>query len=219
MPSSSEADQPPADADETQAKPEPKTEPKHWLEYAIFVFVVATAAATGAAACYTRQQWLTALDQEKRSLRAYVAVSTTDPIKIDSQKMTITVDNFGQTPAKDITMFSSWEFMPFGEPLPSDFGFPEKPGCSAPTGQDKVKPGIGILMPKNPLAGTHNHCPDELAYLLQAERKELNAFYYGHIEYSDIFNERHHTTFCFLYWPFEQRSIVCDRHNEIDPDE
>lgn len=215
MSSSGEADQPPADADKPQAKPEPK----HWLEYAIFVFVIATALATGAAAYYTRQQWLTAADQEKRSLRAYLAINTTINIKIDTQKMKISVDNFGQTPAKNSTMFSNWKFLAFGDPLPPDFNFPEAPGCTAPTGQEKMFPGIGIILPKNPVAATRNHCPYELAYLQAAERKEINAWYYGHIDYSDIFNERHHTTFCFLWWPFEQRSIMCDRHNEIDPGE
>jgi len=104
MSSGSEAHQPRTSA---------KAEPKHWLEYAIFLFVIATAIATGFAAYYTRQQWLTAEDTEKRSLRAYIAISTTIPIKMDSEKIVITMDNFGQTPAKDVVSFSKLDFGDF----------------------------------------------------------------------------------------------------------
>jgi hypothetical protein len=47
---------------------------KHWLEYAIFGFVIVTALATGYAAYYTKNQWVTMEDSEKRQLRAYVGV-------------------------------------------------------------------------------------------------------------------------------------------------
>ncbi|MGP0089478.1 MAG: hypothetical protein ACLPKB_05900 [Xanthobacteraceae bacterium] len=57
------------DAEDQTRKPQ---EDKHWLEYAIFVFVVLTAAGTIGAAYYARNQWLTADDTEKRENRAYV---------------------------------------------------------------------------------------------------------------------------------------------------
>ena len=49
-----------------------KREGKHPLEYIIAVFLVLTFIATSIAACYTRKQWITADDAEKRSLRAYL---------------------------------------------------------------------------------------------------------------------------------------------------
>ena len=52
---------------------------------------------------------------------------------------------------------------------------------------------------------------------MKAERKELSAWLYGHIDYLDVFDEPHVTTFCALYWPFESTNVLCDRHNEIDP--
>lgn len=61
MPSCSEDNRPNADNHDCPAK----REGKHPLEYAIFVFVVLTAFATGAAAWYTRQQWLVYRDTEK----------------------------------------------------------------------------------------------------------------------------------------------------------
>jgi hypothetical protein len=214
MSSRGEADQPPARHYQKKAKPEPK----HWLEYAIFIFVIGTALATGAAAYYTRQQWLTAVDQEKRSLRAYVSFDAATPFHFDSEKMAFTLENFGETPAKDIAVFSNWEFLPFGEQLSKNFEFSEKAGCSWPQGQKRMQPSISIILPKNSVSASHYHCPEEVAGLVRAEKKEANAWLYGHIDYSDIFNERHQTTFCLLYWPFEQKSIFCDRHNEMDPE-
>jgi hypothetical protein len=50
----------------------PKRKESNPLDWAIFIFLVITALATAAAACYTRKQWLTASDTERRQLRAYV---------------------------------------------------------------------------------------------------------------------------------------------------
>jgi len=43
------------------------------------------------------------------------------------------------------------------------------------------------------------------------------AFYYGHIEYADIFGKLRRTDFCFSYKV--EGMPLCDPHNEIDPDE
>jgi hypothetical protein len=53
--------------------------------------------------------------------------------------------------------------------------------------------------------------------LQRAERQELTAFLYGHIEYSDVFDKKRHTNFCYLWLP--GGSALCERYNEIDPDE
>lgn len=97
-----------------------KAEAKHWLEYAIFIFVIATAVATGAAAYYTRQQWLTAEDQERRSLRAYISakIEKYPDIMHDSWDMTVVFKNHGQTPALNV---STWIQAILGQnPLPSE---------------------------------------------------------------------------------------------------
>jgi hypothetical protein len=108
-------------------------DPKHWLEYAIFFFVVATAIATAAAACYTRNQWLTAQEQlavmadtERRQLRAYVLPTARGQIdNFGTEKpviATLEFKNSGQTPAYNlrIRMFLSAGTMPPStNPLPN----------------------------------------------------------------------------------------------------
>jgi hypothetical protein len=181
-----------------------------WLEKsAVAIAVLAFLAAAG-------QGWI-ARDTEKRQLRAYLAISSTNSVTYTPQKMDILIDNFGLTPAKNVRVFSSWEFLPFGQVLPNDFTFADKPGCGVMANQKNMQPGVSLIMPKNAIPASHDYCPDEYANLLKAERKELNAWLYGEIDYLDVFDEPHKTTFCGLYWPFEAVNINCDRHNEIDP--
>src|SRR3954451_17282828 len=74
---------------------------KHPLEYAIFAFLVLTFVATSVAACYTRNQWITAADAEKRQLRAYIFldIATMSDFGVSQKPMVkMTLKNFGQTP-------------------------------------------------------------------------------------------------------------------------
>jgi hypothetical protein len=124
----------------------------------------------------------------------------------------LTMDNFGQTPANHVKFFSNWEFLRIEQQLPKDFSFPEKKGCEE---SQNVMLGDGPIFPKNALPARRLHCPDEINNLRRAARREINGFYYGHIEYEDIFGKQRRTNFCFLY--ISGGSTLCDRYNEIDP--
>jgi hypothetical protein len=84
-------------------KPTPNDK-KHPLEWAIAFMLFGTLIATGFAACYTRKQWRTASDQEQRSLRAYVMVQSSEIGVKDTGELTatITIKNFGSTPAYNV---------------------------------------------------------------------------------------------------------------------
>jgi hypothetical protein len=186
-------------------------ESKHPLEYAIFAFLVLTAVFTGIAASYTRKQWITADDAEKRSLRAYVGAGLVSVGK-DPPQIGIAIENHGQTPAINVQVFNSWHETPNGEYLPSDFSFPDKEECP-----DALK-SIALLYPKAPpafsVAATPN-CKTPWATVIRALSGASTLYLYGHIDYLDMFRERHTTTFC-LTWA-SGVSSYCPRHNEIDP--
>ena len=86
-----------------------RRERKHPLEYLIFVFVVATAVATGFAAYYTGQQWKTAHDTLVVSERAFVdfgganAVVGRDPDPKKSEVLTVftSITNSGKAEQRD----------------------------------------------------------------------------------------------------------------------
>jgi hypothetical protein len=161
-------------------------------------------------------------DTAKRQLRAYVAFSTTNGFKITPTELIAIIQNFGQTPAKDATIWGSWEFVPFGDDLPEDFLFLVKPPCGGnppgPDGGQHVLPGPITVYPNNPTPAHKFHCPQDAADLKRAANNELNAFLYGYISYLDIFDDRHRTNYCFFCLPAIQTGLQCNRHNEFDPE-
>jgi hypothetical protein len=194
------------------------TEKKHPLEWATFLMLLGTLIATGLAANYTRKQWLSAEDTERRTLRAYLAI--TPNLKVDRTKTEFSIDNFGQTPAKTVQIWGNWEFVPFGEDLPADFAFRVKPPspCSELPGQSMAR-GPLTVFPKSALEAALYHCQSQLFDFAFTNQKQSNAFLYGYISYLDIFNMEHRTNYCLLYYPAIRMAVFCSRHNEIDPDE
>jgi|SRR5579862_209379 len=167
-----------------------------------------------AAAIYSA--W-TSRDTEITSLRAYVSFDASKVGVTDTETM-LFLDNFGQTPAKDVHIWSSWEFVPFGEDLPADFLFLVKPPCGGGPPKQKIVPGPITVWPKNPIRSHGYHCPDDAVQLKRAANNEINAFMYGFITYLDIFDRQRRTNFCYLYYPAIGTALMCSRHNEIDPE-
>jgi len=153
---------------------------KHWLDYATALFAFIAACGAIGAAVYSQRQAAIASDAEEKSLRAYVWFDSATKISIDGGKLTALFNNFGQTPAKQIRSVASWEFVQYGQQLPVDFKFPEKPRCDGPQGQ-ALNRGILAIFPRNPVPAIHYLCNSDIVNLARAAKKELNAFYYGHI--------------------------------------
>jgi hypothetical protein len=180
----------------------------------IALFTAGLFAATLGLWLATNDLVLDAKEASERQLRAYVGISAATPIHVEATRISITMDNFGQTPANSVKFFSNWEFLPKGANLPADFDFPEIDAC--PENKNEMLSN-GPIWPKNILIAQRLHCPGELEKLKQSEHGELEAFYYGHIEYLDIFRKPRRTNFCFLHGI--DGMTLCDHHNEIDPDE
>jgi len=171
----------------------------------------------------TLRLWLATTDlvngadiNAKQQLRAYVFFDATR-VEISDTELTMYVDNFGQTPATDVAIFSSWEFVKYGEDLPDNFQFLVKPPCGNSPPNQKMLPGPLTIFPKDTYPSHYFNCPAEIFDVSRARNKQLNAFMYGFIRYMDIFNEPHRTNFCFLYVPTTGTSLFCNRHNELDP--
>jgi hypothetical protein len=95
-----------------------KKETPHPLEWIIGVLLLFTLIATSVAACYTRKQWITADDQERRSLRAYVFVESATILNADGPVYTvkIRIKNTGQTPAYNVRHWLATGVAEFPEP-------------------------------------------------------------------------------------------------------
>jgi hypothetical protein len=172
---------------------------KHPLDYAIAVFVVLTALATGFAACYTRRQWLTMDDTEKRQLRAYVIVSSARFAKDESGNIKYgvvsasgakelmiyyDVSNEGTTPAYDVH-----RVIGISEP------FVHK------TLEFNYTDGTAAYLSKKQTFG-----PVRTTGLFQNQIDEIMSgkaplVFAGQITYRDIFDNTWPTNFCFKYAP------------------
>jgi hypothetical protein len=194
MSSSGEADQSAADAN----KPQANAEPKHWLEYAIFVFVIATAIATSIAAYYTRQQWLTAEDQERRSLRAYVSVVVDQYPDISKEHMDIGViyKNRGQTPAFNL---HAWLLMTTDNyPMPEKVFYDGREMFSRLMANEE-----SVLFPGAEFKGATAEGMDQFGFtntLSPAERDAIRAgwrtmWVFGEVTYRDTFGTDRFTRF------------------------
>jgi hypothetical protein len=77
-----------------------------------------------------------------------------------------------------------------------------------------------VLYPKAPPAfsvGATAQCAAVLAKIARAASGQSTLYFYGHIDYLDVFKEKHTTTFC-VGWA-SGTSAYCDRHNEMDAKE
>jgi hypothetical protein len=166
---------------------------KHWLEYAIFIFVVLATIGTVAAAYYARQQWLTAQDTEKRQLRAYVGFIAGGVENFgDAQKQVfkMTRKNYGLTPAYNVFAPPTvHDVLRIGAGLPITFSSQppniRETATLFPTGENHLNI-IGTQMSQ-----TQND--------LARAGAEYNLVYYGIVHYTDAFGDPHYTRYCWLF--------------------
>jgi hypothetical protein len=165
-----------------------KREPKHWLEYAIFFFVIATAVATGFAAWYTRQQWLTAVDTEQRQTRAYVALQDIRLERLDGATFEVIPEWENTGNSQTVHMESHLNRFMSDAAVPGDFAFADLPATSVPI----------LLSPKSTSTVTFDKIP--ASCLTQFNRRdEFTTFYiWGWAKYNDTLSSSPHITrFCW----------------------
>ena len=160
-------------------------------------------------------------DTEKRSLRAYVGVNSILPqLKTAPKGINVFVQNGGQTPAYNVTVHLSWEPVPIGEKLPAGFGYPDK-GNS-----DLTNSSVAVLSGgsgSKEISFTIPFDHDEVFSKVESHANE--GYFYGHVDYDDIFDGHWLTEICYRY-TFEGtpengngRHILslCHDHNQAKP--
>jgi hypothetical protein len=164
-------------------------EPRHWIEYGVFAFVIITAIATATAAWYTRKEWETAVDNGRRQLRAYVFPEQARLIWQGTAKPTvaeIVIKNNGQTPAYRLSTVMA--VLAGDNPLVGDLRIPPMPR------NHTVVPPTGSYTLSVPMSQTLT------ADQLKAIQKGTQAIYaFGEIAYEDAFGECRMTRYRFYY--------------------
>jgi hypothetical protein len=172
-------------------KPGHPYERKHPLDWAVFILLFLTTVATGFAAYYTHNQWLAAVDTEKRQLRAYLFIDRSDAeIKAGPQftDLRTMLKNYGQTPATNVLAVGWLGILNW--PLPMVTNFNSKLNTLFPT---------KFILAQGAAAPAH---AKTIWPLTEAEIKEVRGagakklVFYGFMTYDDIFGEPHTTRFC-----------------------
>jgi hypothetical protein len=177
------------EGDEHRPVPRITGEPRHWIEYGVFIFVIITAVATATAAWYTRREAMSSVDNGRRQLRAYVFPDQASLVWQGSGKPTlseIVIKNSGQTPAYRLSTAAVIGVADY--PMQNPMSVP------AMSGNHTVVPPTGsytlsVAMEK-PLTGEQ----------LSAIQKGKQAIYvFGNISYTDAFDECRMTQYRFYY--------------------
>jgi hypothetical protein len=181
---------------------------KHWLEYGIFFLLIATTAATSLAAWYTRQQWLTAEEVKKRSLRAYVGVSGPrmqcpdcgNPYYNQPQagEMTNAADFLefavkasGVTPAYNVHIrHVDWE------PIPANILYPFGAAYGEHKNVAQVIESRATLLPSESLPF---QIVIKVSDFVGPKFGKYQLRIYGAIDYTDVFERDWTAEFCFVY--------------------
>jgi hypothetical protein len=177
---------------------------------AVAAAILALALATGSQALYTAKLWKSTrrlADSGQatahRQLRAYVAVSDIvyePPIEGQAPRVTVTIQNFGATPAYKIAIAVDAQIATNEQQL------------SVATSSSRT---LGHLPPGVEFAITRS----ALVYPGTVPRDEADSarsvFVYGCIEYVDTFADPHFTRFRLQDGP-DQKFFACQEGNETD---
>lgn len=172
-------------------------------------------------------------DTSKRQLRAYVGLAR---FEIEVPNLTVAnyqpspsplpagvvfadfmraeVKNYGQTPATDVSVHMNFVFIPtFAQDLPDNFGYPD---YEAVTGA-----GVGIVASRQIIEPGKSIEPrtalPDISALRDAPARKTSVFFYGHIDYTDIYDRRWRKSYCYSYewWrPAGDRFVAYKAHNE-----
>ncbi len=194
----------------SDSQPLSEKSPEFWL-------LLGTLIAAGIAAYYTRQQWITADDYERRALRAYVGildhtnVAQNNGLPPNIPHFIFKLKNSGQTPAFKVIRNGGIAVDKY--PLPESFDF--KPSQNlVPIEPISIFPGVEWPLPiflSRPLT------TDEAAHI--SDGKNWRLYLYGDISYIDTFGRRHYTNYCFGYHVINPSVGVletCSQNNDAE---
>jgi hypothetical protein len=128
----------------------------------------------------------------------------------------VTIKNFGNSPAFRAGLYSNYIAVPFGTQLPLNFNFADLPNrfeksnitvASVRTTLDRDATFTG----KIPLLS------EDVVRFIAAQKKMVQIYIWGHIDFCDIYSRRWVRNFSFAYEPWRDTKIgfePIDRYQE-----
>ena len=172
---------------------------------------IALALITGALAIYTAKLWMATRrlvesgeTAAQRKLRAYVAVSDVmheEQIEGHAPRVSITIKNFGATPAYKLAVAADAQIAFAADQVPV--------ATSTSKTLGHLPPGLEFKIPRPAVVSVG------MSRGYDADTAYSRVFVYGCIEYVDTFGDPHFTRFRLEEGP-DTRFFACDEGNETD---
>jgi hypothetical protein len=172
---------------------------------------IALALITGALAIYTAKLWMATRrlvesgeTAAQRKLRAYVAVSDVvheEQIEGHAPRVSITIKNFGATPAYKLAVAADAQIAFAADQVPV--------ATSTSKTLGHLPPGLEFKIPRPAVVSVG------MSRGYDADTAYSRVFVYGCIEYVDTFGDPHFTRFR-LEEGLDRRFFACDEGNETD---
>jgi hypothetical protein len=191
--------------------------------YASLTFIIAAAgiyagwqAHIAAAAAASQANIIS--DQERKQLRGYlgvtgVALSCGDCGPSDKDRIVISFNNFGQTPAYVIlTIFWPFEYA-------NEEQFPDNEGTRSPPQGAPISYRSIFVYPKSPISTGFTPNNTIMEFITDARKGKYWLMLRIAIQYRDIFNDYWNNYSCFLYGPSRYGSgfVGCPNYDEERP--
>jgi hypothetical protein len=163
------------------------------------IFTGWAAIAAGRAAKAAEASVAVASETARRQLRAYVGVGEPKFGVLLPTTLSLIAVNGGQTPAYRIRAHLNWHWIPAGSGFPDDFDFLDhhSPAETVTT--------IAALNPGKEIPFTFPFDPSAIA---RARDGETTLFFYGRVEYDDVFGAPHASRFFYQY-----AAVLMDGHH------
>lgn len=182
---------------------------------------------------------ITARETEERQLRAYVSITgdvllqciscktdmfwpfTPSPKHIVDNAITFSIQNGGQTPAYNVSLETGFYYADYGQGLPAGFTYPITNGTQSLVGiSPSMRSPTATIGPHDKMFSMVPIEPPVIPNVIRAQQHEITLFYYGIINYTDVFIKRRVTPFCFEYLPDipnNEQFANCEEHNAPPP--
>ncbi|MGA7789435.1 MAG: hypothetical protein WCA56_14870, partial [Xanthobacteraceae bacterium] len=174
---------------------------------------------------------------EKRELRAYVGVEKlafecpgikdhhykpTDlitPGLIHKNYIVVTVRNFGQTPAYDVTVYAYFVPAKFAERLPDEFFEKNDEDIIS---MAETRPTLARFLLHKDQSEISKSALTDITPLKDAVAKKTQIYVFGRIYYRDIYDRPWRTKFCYSWEPTHssgERFVAYETYNDEDQKE
>jgi hypothetical protein len=173
----------------------------------LYFVLLSTNAARDAAISAAKQAELLGA-QVHQGQRAYVLVEkgrlVEPPTAGHEPVLKVILRNSGQTPAMEVQT-TNRRVVQKDDPPESDYVSRPQPGKII-IGAGQTREASGVQVARIPLTDS------EISDILKGERR---LFWYGKVEYTDVFGVKSYTDFCYFYVPGDAEMYFCETGNHI----